>query len=151
MRSQKWKNNSIVLFLLLDKNVVLIAQGSTNMKSYQDLKIYSEAFQLALDIRTLSFTLNQPDRFEVGSQIRRSSQSIKDNIVEGYGRRRYKADFIRFLVFAHSSLLEAKSQADFLAICYPEGKWENISKRLEKLGSRIHNFISYVNKNWKKM
>jgi four helix bundle protein len=32
-----------------------------------------------------------------GSQIRRSGKSIRSNIVEGYGRRRYKMDYIRFL------------------------------------------------------
>ena len=33
--------------------------------------------------------------YELGSQLRRSSDSVVYNIVEGYGRRKYKADFIR--------------------------------------------------------
>ena len=41
--------------------------------------------------------------YEEGSQIRRSVKSVKSNIVEGYGRRRYKQDYIRFLTYAQAS------------------------------------------------
>ncbi|HAK00263.1 MAG TPA: four helix bundle protein [Bacteroidales bacterium] len=75
-------------------------------KSYRDLEIYQLAFALALSIRKKSLELPNPDKFEVGSQIRRSSQAIKDTIVEGYGRRRYKADFIKYLVYSQASNLE---------------------------------------------
>lgn len=67
-------------------------------KSYKDLEIYQISFDLALRIRENSLKLPNPDRYEVGGQIRRSSQTIKDSIVEGYGRRRYKSDFIKFLI-----------------------------------------------------
>ena len=29
-------------------------------------------------------------------------KSIKSNIVEGYGRRRYKHDYVRFLTYSHA-------------------------------------------------
>lgn len=61
-------------------------------------------------------TMNLPkfELYEVGSQIRRSSKSIRSTIVEGYGRRRYKADFIRFLVYAHSSTDETRDHLETL-------------------------------------
>jgi len=119
------------------------------MKSYKDLEIYQLAFQLAVDIYRLSIILPNPDKFETGSQIRRASQSIKDNIVEGYGRRVFKADFIRFLIISHASLLEATSQAKFLDTIHPTTGWKEIDEQLEKLGIKISNFIEYVNENWK--
>jgi four helix bundle protein len=119
------------------------------MKSYEDLEIYNIAFELAVEIYRLSIKLQNPDKFETGSQIRRSSQSIKDNIVEGYGRKRYKSDFIKFLVFSHASLLEALSQSKFLNTIHPETEWDTISVKLDKLGIKISNFIIYVEKNWK--
>jgi four helix bundle protein len=73
------------------------------MKSYRDLEIYNMAYEFALKIHNLSMSLPKYELYEQGSQLRRSSQSIKDNIVEGYGRRRYKAEFIRYLIFAQSS------------------------------------------------
>lgn len=119
------------------------------MKSYEDLEIYNLAFDLAVRVYILSIHLPNPDKYETGSQIRRSSQSIKDNIVEGYGRKRYKADFIKFLVFSHASLLEAGSQSKFLATIHPQTGWEDIHTALNVLGIKISNFIDYVEKNWK--
>lgn len=119
------------------------------MKSYKDLEIYTTAYNLSIRIYQLTMALPHPDRFETGSQIRRSSQSIKDNIVEGYGRKRYKADFIRFLVTSHSSCLEEISQAEFLAEIHPNSDWQNMAKELNNLGSKIYKFIKYVENNWK--
>lgn len=94
-------------------------------------------------------SLDNPDRFEVGSQIRRSSQGIKDTIVEGYGRRMYKADYIKFLIYAHSSLLEAMSQAEFIFEIYKRKEWEEMIGELDVLGKQISRYIEYVEKNWR--
>ena len=119
------------------------------MKSFEDLEIYRISFDLAVKIYHLSLKLPYPDKFETGSQIRRSSQTIKDTIVEGYGRRRYKADFIKYLVYSHSSMLESKSQATFLGVLHPGTGWEEITDDLDKLGIKIYNFTEYVENNWK--
>ncbi len=119
------------------------------MKSYQDLEIYQISFELALRIRRLTLQLESHDKYEVGSQIRRSSQSVKDNIVEGYGRKRYKADFIKFLIYSYASQLEAKSQAEFLYKALNDESWLKITSDLDELGIKIHNFIKYVENNWK--
>ncbi len=119
------------------------------MKSYKDLDIYNIAFDLSLRIRELTLKLESYDKYEVGGQIRRSSQSIKDTIVEGYGRKRYKADFIKFLVYSYASHLEAKSQAEFLHIAVKDETWKTIADELDALGIKIHNFIIYVENNWR--
>jgi len=119
------------------------------MKSYKDLEIYRISFDLAVRIYHLSMKLPNPDRFETGGQIRRSSQTIKDTIVEGYGRKRYKADFIKYLVYSHSSLLESTTQAEFLAVLHPVTGWEEVTEDLNKLGIKISNFIEFVEANWK--
>ncbi len=55
------------------------------MSGYRDLEIYKLAFSLALDVHKLTLTLPKYEMYEQGSQVRRSTKSIKDNIVEGYG------------------------------------------------------------------
>lgn len=119
------------------------------MKSYKDLEIYKESFDLAVRIYHLSMKLPHPDRFETGGQIRRSSQTIKNTIVEGYGRRRYKAGFLKFLVYSHSSLLESTTQSEFLATIRPNSGWNEIATDLDNLGRKISKFIEYVENNWK--
>ncbi len=62
----------------------------------------------------MTLTLPKLEMFEEGSQVRRSSKSVTSMIVEGYGRRRYKADFIKYLVYAQSECDETIVHLDFL-------------------------------------
>ncbi len=73
------------------------------MKSYRDLDIYKLSYALALQTHEVSLQLPQYELYEEGSQMRRSSKGIAACIVEGYGRKKYKADFIKFLIYAHAS------------------------------------------------
>ena len=68
------------------------------MLNYRDLEIYQEAKKLAVDVHTMSLTLPKFELYETGSQIRRSSKSVTAMIVEGYARRRYKSDLVKYLI-----------------------------------------------------
>jgi len=72
-------------------------------KSYRDLDIYKNAHKLAIEIHEMSLKLPKFELYEEGSQIRKSSKSIKSTIVEGFGRRRYKQEFIKFLTYSLAS------------------------------------------------
>ena len=80
------------------------------MKSFRELEVYQMSYSLAIKVHGMTLTLPKYEMYEQGSQVRRSTKSIKDNIAEGYGRRRYKNEFIRFLIFSHASCDEALSQ-----------------------------------------
>lgn len=84
------------------------------MKSYRDLEIYKEAKKLAIAVHKISLALPKFELYEEGNQIRRSSKSVATSIVEGYGRRRYKADFIRFLIYAQAECDETILHLEFL-------------------------------------
>lgn len=119
------------------------------MKSYRDLDVYNLAFDYALEVHHITLKLPKFELYEQGSQVRRSSKSIKDNIVEGYGRRRYKQDFIKFLVYSHASLLECLSQLEMIQKLYPELKVEELSNKYDILGAKLFKFIAYVENEWK--
>ena len=59
------------------------------------------AREMVVEVHKMSLQLPKYELYETGSQIRRSSKSVKSNIVEGYGRRYYKHDFIRCISFTH--------------------------------------------------
>lgn len=119
------------------------------MKSYKDLEIYQMAYDLALEIHKMSLKLPTYELYEQGSQIRKSSKSVKTNIAEGYGRRRYKQEFIRFLVFSHASCDETISHINMINdIHFPETPHTNLLERYNVLGGKINKFIEYVEKNW---
>jgi four helix bundle protein len=120
------------------------------MSSYQDLDIYKIAFDLAIRVHKLSLELPTFELYEQGSQVRRSSKSVKGQIVEGYGRRRYKADFIKFLIYAQASNDECTNQIATIIVLYPEkGGWTKLYEEYGILGKKINTFIQYVEKNWK--
>lgn len=119
------------------------------MKSYKDLEIYKMAFDLAYEINQMTKRLPKYELYEQGSQLRRSSQSVKDNIVEGYGRRRYKAEFIRYLIFAQSSNDEALNQLYMINLLYfQKDPIDDLISRCEILGRKINRFLQFVEKNW---
>ena len=82
---------------------------------YQRLEVWQLARDLSVDIHRM--TLEALPRFEmheVGSQVRRSAKSIRANIVEGYGKRRYKLEFLRHLTYALGSAQETLDHLDTL-------------------------------------
>lgn len=84
------------------------------MKNYREMDIYVESRRLAIDVHKMSLKLPKFELYEEGSQVRRSSKSVTSQIVEGYSRRRYKADFVRYLVYSQSECDETIVHLDFL-------------------------------------
>ena len=118
--------------------------------SYKNLEIWQLAKQLVIDIHAM--TLNKLPKFEMfeeGAQIRKSSKSVKSTIVEGYGRRRYKNEFIRFLTYAMGSNDET---VDHLEILFETGSltdedlYKDLIERLDKLGKKLNLFTKSVSK-----
>ena len=89
--------------------------------------------------------------YETGSQVRRSSKSIPSNIVEGYGRRRYQAEFVRFLIFSHSSCDETVVHLNFIKNLHEHLKEEAILliEKYTELSKKLYKFIEYVETKWK--
>jgi four helix bundle protein len=129
-------------------SIVMTDSGKT--KSYRDLEIYAISFKLAIEIHHMTLKLPKYELYELGNQIRRSSKSIVANIVEGYGRKRYKSEFIRFLIFAHSSCDETISHLTMIhEIHFKDDDIIELINQYDQLGKKIHSFISYVENNWK--
>jgi len=120
------------------------------MSSFLDLDIYKLSYKYAIEVHHITMKLPKYELYEQGSQVRRSTKSIKDNIAEGYGRRRYKAEFIRFLIFAHASCDEAISQLTMInELHFTESPINELIDKYNLLGGKINSFINYVEKNWK--
>ncbi|MBC8179018.1 MAG: four helix bundle protein [Desulfobacteraceae bacterium] len=118
------------------------------VKSYKDLEIYLLSKKLAVRVHKMTLDdLPKFEMFEEGSQIRRSSKSIVSNIVEGYGRRRYKNEFVRFLTYAVGSCDETKAHLEML---YETGSldkqniFEQLIKDYEEVGSKLFRFREAV-------
>lgn len=121
------------------------------MAGYKDLEIFQNSFELALSVHRLSLQLPAFEKFETGSQVRRASKSVYAQIAEGHGRRRYKADFIKFLAYAQASGDECISHIMMINQLYPEQhEWTQILESYELLGKKINKYIQYVENEWNK-
>ena len=121
------------------------------MKSYKDLEIYKESKDLAIKVHKMTVSLPKFEIFEEGGQIRRSSKSVASMIVEGYGRRRYKADFIKYLVFAQSECDETILHLEFLfetESMKDISIYQTLHTDYDLLSKKINKFIQWVESNW---
>ena len=123
-------------------------QEARHGMSYRDLEIWKLARETAIAVHRMTLdNLPKFEMYEEGSQIRRSAKSISANIVEGYGRRRYKQEFIRFLVFAHASCDETIEHLEMLfetGSLTNELVYRDLSVRLDLLGRKLNVFIDSV-------
>jgi len=116
------------------------------MGTYKDLEIYTLSMELFFKVHPLTLKLPKYELYELGSQLRRSSDSVVSNIVEGYGRRRYRNDYIKFLVYAHASNDETINHLEKLAFLYPHlsSMFLELQEKYDGLGRKINNFIKFV-------
>jgi four helix bundle protein len=98
----------------------------------------------------MSLKLPKYEIYEEGGQVRRSSKGITSCIVEGYGRKKYKADFVKFLIYAHASCDETILHLNFIKDTHENNDEEiiNLVDCYDELGRKINKFISYVEKKW---
>ena len=118
--------------------------------SYKNLEVWQLARELVIEIHGITLTkLPKFEMYEEGSQIRRSIKSVKSAIVEGYGRRRYKQEYIRYLSYAISSNDET---IDHLETLFETGSlteqelYQSLHDKLELVGKKLNLFIQSVEK-----
>lgn len=122
------------------------------IQSYRDLEIWQMARELVVAIHKMTLEkLPKFEMYEEGSQIRRSSKSISSNIVEGFGRSRYKNEYIKFLTYALASCDETR---DHLEMIYNTGSlqdqslYKELITRYDVLGRKINSFRQTVIANY---
>jgi four helix bundle protein len=115
--------------------------------SYRELDIYKESKRLAVEVHAMSLTLPKFEMYEEGGQVRRSSKSVTSMIVEGYGRRRYKADYIKYLTFAQSECDETIVHLEFLVETKSMTEVERANSLINEydvLSKRINKYVQWV-------
>ena len=120
------------------------------MKSYKDLEIYKLSYDLAIKVHKISLRLPRYEMYEEGSQVRKSSKGVTSCIAEGYGRKKYKAEFIKFLVYAHASCDERIVYLNFIEDIHSsiEKEVDAFIKSYEELNRKMSRFIDFVEKEW---
>ena len=117
------------------------------MESYRELEIYVESVELGVRIHFMTMELPKFELYETGSQIRRSSKAIAALIVEGFARRRYKADFVKYLVYSIAECDETIVHLDYLhrtQSLKDQKLYEELRNQVVQLSKKINKFTQWV-------
>ena len=89
--------------------------------SVEDLEVYQRLFELAIEVHHLSLTYPKFELYELGSQVRRSSNSAPANLAEGWGNRHIKM----YLEGVTRALSEVRETRHHLKIAHRKGYFED--------------------------
>ncbi len=112
------------------------------------LKVWVRAKDFALKIYQLVLPLlPTEEKWNLNSQLRRSSLSISANIAEGYGRFYYQEN-IRFCYMARGSLEEALSHLVFAfeAKFIPDTIYKQFETEGEEIEKMLNSYIAFLKK-----
>ncbi len=119
--------------------------------SYKTLEIWVLANELVIEVHEMTMNLPKFEMYEEGSQIRKSSKNVKASIAEGYGRKIYKAEYLKFLIYALGSTDETK---DHLETLYNTKSLQDLAlynrlhEKTETLGKKIRKYYEWVEENY---
>lgn len=117
------------------------------IKSFFDLEVYEEAFQLSLEIEELVKSYPPSEKFLLVDQSIRAARSIPSLIAEGYARRESLKDFQKYL---RECVGEANEMMNHLLLAKHKGYIkrpgyaQDLIERYNVLGKKITN----LKNNW---
>jgi four helix bundle protein len=86
-------------------------------ETHEDLRVYQDAYKLAMEIFERSKRFPKEEIYSMTDQIRRSSRSVCTNIAEAWMKRRYAAAFAAKLTDSMSEAGETQSWLRFAVDC----------------------------------
>lgn len=117
------------------------------IKSFLDLEVYKESFQLMIEIEELIKSFPPAERFLLVDQTQRASRPIPAQIAEGYARRETLKDFQKYLrdcVGESNEMINHLLLAKYKKYIKKEGYADELIERYNKLGKKLSN----LKNNW---
>ena len=113
--------------------------------SYKNLEVWQLSRTVSADIHKMTLTeLPKFEMYEEGAQIRRSAKSVRSNIVEGYGRRKYLQDYIKHVTYAIASNDETTDHLETLfetESLKNKVMYDDLHSRQQTLGKKLNLFL----------
>lgn len=128
-----------------EKKLLYQSPGEKGKRGFEDLECYQLTLEVMVRIHTFSTTLPPHEKFDLYSQIRRSSKSVTANIAEAYGRYHY-LDSLRYYSIARGELNETLSHLinarvlNYLA----QEEFDEIYKLIRQAEQALNGFMAYV-------
>ena len=113
------------------------------VKHFRELRVYREAFDVAMRIFECSKCWPREERYSLTDQIRRSSRSVCEQIAEAWRKRRYIAHFRSKLTDADSEAAETQSWLEFALKCgyITQALFDELDAVYEKVSGGLVNMM----------
>lgn len=108
------------------------------IKNYDDLKVYQKLCKLHLKISNISLSFPKYELYELGSQIRKSSNSIPANLAEGWNNKHLNL-YLEGINRALGELRETQHHL-YIAFCkkyLSEIHYKNYKKQYNECGKML--------------
>jgi four helix bundle protein len=115
-------------------------------KGFRGLKVWHKAMDAMMLLHAATKRFPKDELYGLTSQLRRAGYSIPMNIAEGYKRRRYKRDYVRFLLHAHGSEGEVETGIEIATRLgyWTEAEGAEHLGRYEEVGRMLDGLIGRV-------
>jgi four helix bundle protein len=130
---------------MTERKALYVSPGEKGKRGFEDL----ECFQLALEVMTkvheFSKSLPAEEKYDLFSQIRRSSKSVTANIAEGYGRYHY-LDSMKHYAIARGELNETLAHLiNAKVLNYLDQKtFDELYKLIRETEQTLNGYMTYV-------
>jgi len=117
---------------------VVISGAQKEVSSFEDLRVYQRLVELHLEVHRLTMGFPGYEIYELGSQLRRSSNSIPANLAEGWNNRHLNV----YIESINRSLGELRETTHHLLIAFRKGylsetTFQNLKDRFAECGKML--------------
>ncbi len=108
------------------------------IESFEDLEVYQKLVQLHLEVHALTLIFPKHELYELGPQLRRSSNSIPANLAEGWNNKHINV----YLEGINRSLGELRETKHHLTVSFKKGyfaqeKFDLLVARYDECGRML--------------
>jgi four helix bundle protein len=118
------------------------------MNGHKDLKVFQNAYRLAMEIFNLTKSFPKEEKYSLIDQIRRSSRSVAVNIAEGYRKRQYLNAFANKMSDSDAEATETQVWLELARDCgyLSEDKCERLISEYREIGRMLGGMILHPEK-----
>jgi four helix bundle protein len=116
------------------------------IESYEDLEVYQKLCELHLEVNEITFTFPKFELFELGSQLRRSSNSAPANVAEGWNNKHTNI-YLEGINRAQGELRETKHHIKmaFKKRYIEELRYRDLTNRYDQCGRMLTGLENSLN------
>ena len=112
--------------------------ASRKIQSFEDLDVYQKSLQLHFEVHELTMTFPKFELYELGSQLRRASNSITANIAESWNNKHINM----YLEGINRALGELRETQHHVHVCFKksyisEMVYESLKERYNECGKML--------------